>query len=187
MVGKSGVHSTATLHQATGFVLPGFPGAGCWVSYGLGSLNDNLPTFVVLPDHRGFASNGPKNWDTAFLPSQHQGAVIYPGAENPVADLFPAKNDFITPESDAAGLSVLTQLNRVHAGAREGDARLDARIRSYELAARMQLAAPEALDISKEPPAVLEMYGIASSRKTWPKEINVEEEADCFGRKCLPA
>jgi hypothetical protein len=65
MVGKSGVHSTGTLLQATGFQLPGFPGAGCWVSYALGSLNDNLPTFVVLPDHRGFASNGVKNWDSA--------------------------------------------------------------------------------------------------------------------------
>ena len=109
MVGKTGVHSSATLLQATGFQTPGFPGAGCWVSYGLGSMNDNLPTFVVLPDHRGFASNGPKNWDTAFLPSQHQGTVIYPGADNPVTDLFPAKNDFVTKESDAAALSVLTR------------------------------------------------------------------------------
>ena len=58
VVGKTGVHSPATLLQATGFQSPGFPGMGCWVSYGLGSLNDNLPTFVVLPDHRGFASNG---------------------------------------------------------------------------------------------------------------------------------
>jgi len=187
MVGKSGVHSAATLLQSTGFQTPGFPGAGCWVSYGLGSLNDNLPTFVVLPDHRGFASNGPKNWDTAFLPSQHQGTVIYPGAETPIADLFPAKNDFITPGSDAAGLVLLAQLNREHAAPRAGDGRLDARIRSYELAARMQLAAPEALDISKEPAAIREMYGINDSRKQWPKEINAEEEMDYFGRKCLAA
>jgi hypothetical protein len=88
MVGKSGVHSAATLLQSTGFLLPGFPGAGCWVSYGLGSLNENLPTFVVLPDHRGFASNGVKNWDSAFLPSQHR-ALICPGTDAPVADLFP--------------------------------------------------------------------------------------------------
>jgi hypothetical protein len=187
MVGKTGVHSSATLLQATGFQTPGFPGAGCWVSYGLGSMNDNLPTFVVLPDHRGFASNGPKNWDTAFLPSQHQGTVIYPGADNPVADLFPAKNDFVTKESDVAALSVLAKLNHAHAAAREGDGRLDARIRSYELAARMQLAAPEALDLSKEPAAMLEMYGIDDSRKTWPAEINAAEEAHYFGRKCLAA
>ena len=82
VVGKTGVHSQATLLQATGFQLPGFPGMGSWVSYGLGSLNDNLPTFVVLPDHRGLASNGTKNWDSAFLPAQHSGTVIYPGSRN---------------------------------------------------------------------------------------------------------
>src|SRR5690606_21106305 len=111
LVGKSGVHSAGTLLQTTGFQLPGFPGSGCWVSYGLGSLNDNLPTFVVLPDHRGFASNGPKNWDTAFLPSQHQGTVIFPGAETPIADLFPGRNEYITSDGDAAGLELLAQLN----------------------------------------------------------------------------
>lgn len=81
MVGKSGVHSAATLLQSTGFQLPGFPGAGCWVSYALGSENDNLPTLVVLPDHRGFASNGVKNWDAAFLPSQHSGTIIQSGTK----------------------------------------------------------------------------------------------------------
>ena len=69
MVGKTGVHSQATYLQATGFQRPGFPGMGSWVSYGLGAINENLPTFVVLPDHRGFASNGPKNWGAAFLPA----------------------------------------------------------------------------------------------------------------------
>ena len=83
MVGKTGVHRQGTLLQTTGFNRPGFPGMGCWVSYGLGSMNENLPTFVVLPDHRGFASNGTKNWDSAFLPAQHQGTVIYPGTKNP--------------------------------------------------------------------------------------------------------
>src|SRR5690606_31164097 len=66
MVGKTGVHSQATYLQATGFQLPGFPGMGCWVSYALGSLNENLPTFVVMPDRRGFASSGPTNWGSAF-------------------------------------------------------------------------------------------------------------------------
>ena len=83
MVGKTGIHSQATLLQATGFQMPGFPGMGCWASYGLGSMNDNLPAFVVLPDHRGFASNGTKNWDAAFLPSQHSGTVIYAGHDPP--------------------------------------------------------------------------------------------------------
>ena len=80
LIGKTGVHSTSTLLQATGFQTPGFPGMGAWVSYGLGSLNDNLPTFVVLPDHRGFPSNGQKNWDSAFLPASHQGTILRPGA-----------------------------------------------------------------------------------------------------------
>src|SRR6516225_7666703 len=188
MVGKTGVHSQATYLQATGFQSPGFPGTGCWVSYGLGSLNENLPTFVVLPDHRGFASNGPKNWESAFLPAQHQGTIIYPGQERPIADLFPGRRgDFISAPSEAGAHDLLARLNREHAAARPGDGRLDARIRSYELAARMQLAAPEALDLSREPAHVLKMYGLDHNNATWPKEINAAEEADYFGRKCLAA
>lgn len=188
MVGKSGVHSAATLLQSTGFQLPGFPGAGCWVSYGLGSLNENLPTFVVLPDHRGFASNGVKNWDAAFLPSQHSGTIIFPGSEAPVADLFPhASGKFITPSGEAAAHRLMADLNRQHSAAREGDQRLDARIRSYELAARMQLAAPEALNLKAEPAHVLNLYGLDGGPQTWPKEINADEEAFHFSQKCLAA
>ena len=187
LVGKSGVHSQATLLQTTGFVTPGFPGMGAWVSYGLGSLNENLPTFVVLPDLRGFPSNGQKNWDAAFLPGQHAGTTVRVGAANPIEDLFPAKQDFITPAGEAAGLDLLTALNRAHAAGREGDARLEARIRSYELAAKMQLAAPEAFDLSKENAATLASYGIDNATKKWPAEINVREETDIMGRKCLTA
>lgn len=188
LVGKTGVHSQGTLLQATGFNLPGFPGMGSWVSYGLGSLSENLPAFVVLPDHRGFASNGPKNWDAAFLPSQHAGTVIYPGAETPISDLFPHKSGrYITPRADADGLSLLARMNVKHAALREEDARLESRIRSYELAAKMQLAAPEALDISREPAYIREMYGIRDGGSAWPSEINPEEEADIMGRKCLAA
>jgi hypothetical protein len=188
VVGKTGVHSQATYLQSTGFQLPGFPGMGSWVSYGLGSMNENLPTFVVLPDHRGFASNGQKNWDSAFLPPQHSGSMIYPGRENPIADLFPDKRaTYVSQKSEAETQALLAKFNREHAEAREGDARLDARIRSYELAARMQLAAPEALDISREPDYILNMYGIDRTTKEWPKEINAREEADYFGRKCLVA
>jgi hypothetical protein len=188
MVGKSGVHSAATLLQSTGFQMPGFPGAGCWVSYGLGSLNENLPTFVVLPDHRGFASNGVKNWDSAFLPSQHSGTIILPGTDAPVADLFPhASGDFITPRGEAAAHRLLAELNRQHAATREGDQRLDARIRSYELAARMQLAAPEALNLKAEPAHVQKLYGLDRGPQTWPKEISADEEAFHFSQKCLAA
>jgi hypothetical protein len=188
MVGKTGVHSQGTLLQTTGFNRPGFPSMGCWVSYGLGSLNENLPTFVVLPDHRGLPSNGTKNWDAAFLPAQHQGTAVYPGSDAPVADLFPdRKAAFVTRDADRDAGAVLAKLNSAHAAARPGDDRLDARIRSYELAARMQLAAPEALDLSKEPKEVLKLYGLDHGRSSFDKEINPVEETDYFGRKCLAA
>ncbi|VTR92568.1 protein containing duf1501 : Uncharacterized protein OS=Chthoniobacter flavus Ellin428 GN=CfE428DRAFT_3523 PE=4 SV=1: DUF1501 [Gemmata massiliana] len=188
MVGKTGVHSQGTLLQTTGFNRPGFPGMGCWASYGLGSMNQNLPTFVVLPDHRGLASNGTKNWDSAFLPAQHQGAAIYPGTKTPIEDLFPDERaKFITRASDKAGIDLLAQLNRVHADTRAGDERLDARIKSYELAAKMQLAAPEALDISKETARTLKLYGLDHGKGTFDKEINRVEETDYFARKCLVA
>ncbi len=189
LVGKTGVHSQGTLLQSTGFNRPGFPSAGSWVSYGLGSMNDNLPAYVVLPDHRGLASNGTKNWDAAFLPAQHQGTVIYPGNETPIVDLFPdaKRGDFINSSSERDGGALLAKLNATHAISRPGDERLEARIRSYELAAKMQLAAPEALDISQETAQTLEMYGIGSDGKQWPNTINAEEEMDIFGRKCLAA
>ncbi len=188
VVGKTGVHSSATLLQSTGFTRPGFPGMGCWVSYGLGSENENLPAFVVLPDDRGMPSNGVKNWDAAFLPSQHSGCVIRPSAEVPISDLFPHKNgNFITSESEHAAQALLNQINSKHAMSREGDERLEARIRSYELAARMQLAAPETLDISHEPEYILDMYGIHRSSKPFAPEINALEEMDNFGRRCLAA
>jgi hypothetical protein len=188
MVSKSGVHSAATLLQSTGFQLPGFPGAGCWVSYGLGSMNENLPAFVVMPDHRGYASNGVKNWDSAFLPAQQSGTVIYPGTETPIADLFPHKSGkFVSSEGEVAGRRVLDTMNRRHAQGREGDQRLDARIRSYELAARMQLAAPEALDLKDEPGHVLRLYGLEGGPQTWAKEINDLEETFYFSQRCLAA
>lgn len=188
MIGKTGVHSQATYLQATGFDRPGFPGMGCWASYGLGSMNDNLPTFVVLPDHRGFASNGPKNWGAAFLPAHHQGTIIRPGIPNPIADLRPPDTArYVTKAAEADGRALLARLNATHASPREGDSRLEARIKSYELAARMQLAAPEALDLSREPQYIKDLYGLAPEGTSWPKEINAREEADYFGRKCLVA
>lgn len=186
MVGKTGVHSQATYLQATGFQRPGFPGMGSWISYALGAINDNLPTFVVLPDHRGFASNGPKNWGSAFLPASCQGTTIFPQRENPIDNLRP-QSDFVTKQSDQEGLALLKQFNSRYAEAREGDSRLAARIRSYELAAKMQMSAPEALDISSEPKHILKSYGLERERATYPSEINAAEESEYFGRKCLIA
>ncbi|MCH2612386.1 MAG: DUF1501 domain-containing protein [Pirellulales bacterium] len=186
LVGKTGVHSQATYLQATGFQRPGFPGMGCWISYALGSMNENLPAFVVLPDHRGYASNGPKNWASAFLPAHTQGTTIFPQRKNPIENLK-AQSGFVTDASDQDGLKLLNRFNRTYNSDRVGDSRLDARIRSYELAAKMQLSAPESMDISKEPEHILKMYGLENIGRTYGKDINVPEEAEYFGRKCLVA
>lgn len=186
MVGKTGVHSQATYLQATGFDRPGFPGMGSWISYALGSLNDNLPTFVVLPDHRGFASNGPKNWGSAFLPASSQGTAVFPQRANPIDDLIP-QAPFITSASERDTRELLQQLNAGFLADRRDDSRLEARLRTYELAARMQLSAPEALDLSAEPGHILSMYGLDRPNATYPAHINRAEEAEYFGRKCLIA
>src|SRR5438445_5059881 len=107
MVAKSNVHGPATFMQATGFVTPGFPSMGAWVSYGLGSLNQNLPAFVVLPDSRGYAPNGPANWSAGFLPASFQGTMVRAGSMNPIYDLFPPEGSGVTPQGEAAGLRLL--------------------------------------------------------------------------------
>jgi hypothetical protein len=188
MVGKTGVHSQGTLLQTTGFNFPGFPSAGSWISYALGSETDNLPSFVVLPDHRGLASNGAKNWSTAFLPAQHQGTVIRPARDEPIADLYPPTSQFITKMSDKAGLAALARLNAAHAEERSGDDRLAARVRSYELAAAMQLSATDALNLDAEPKYIQEMYGLAAEGPAVDDSvINEKAETEFFGRKCLVA
>jgi hypothetical protein len=173
--------------QATGFILPGFPSAGAWVSYGLGSLSDNLPTFVVLPDPRGFAPNGPKNWGAGFLPAEHQGTMIRPSSANPINDLFPPAGSYVKRESEPDVLAALNRLNRSHEAQREGDSRLDARIRSYEMAARMQLSAPEVLDITNEPAHIRAMYGLDAPDVRYDGPMNPGEETRNFGRNCLVA
>ena len=176
MVSKSNVNGPATFMQSNGFVLPGFPSMGAWVSYGLGSMNDNLPTFVVLPDGRGFAPNGPANWGAAFLPAQHQGTMIRVGQPSPIFDLFPPEQaGYITPSAEAEGRALLQEMNRAHAGMREGDSRLDARIASYELAASLQLSAPEVLDLRGESVATKRLYGVD------------EEITSDMGTRCLVA
>jgi hypothetical protein len=149
---------------------------GAWVSYGLGTLNDNLPAFVVLPDPRGYPPNGPGNWTAGFLPAAHQGTMIRVGKPNPIYDLFPPDSaKFITKESERDTLALLKQLNQAHAAMREGDSRLDARIASYEMAARLQLSAPEVLDLSGETDATKKLYG-----------LDAEITRD-FGTRCLIA
>ena len=176
MVSKSNVHGPATYMQSTGFVLPGFPSAGAWVSYALGSSNEDLPTFVVLPDSRGFAPNGPANWSSGFLPAAVQGTMIKAGSPNPIFGLFPPESaKFISKKSETDGLALLKTLNESHRATHEGDSRLDARIASYEMAAKLQLSAPEVLDVSSETEATKRLYGIG------------EKVTDDFGRNCLIA
>ncbi|HXT39879.1 MAG TPA: DUF1501 domain-containing protein [Candidatus Angelobacter sp.] len=176
MISKSNVHGPATFMQNTGFVLPGFPAMGAWVSYGLGAITDNLPTFVVLPDPRGFAPNGPANWSSGFLPAAHQGTMIRVGKPNPIFDLFPPESaKFITPESEKEGRALLKELNREHHAAHPGDSRLDARIASFEMAAKLQLSAPEVLDISSESEPTKRLYGLD------------EAVTEDFGRRCMIA
>lgn len=160
MASKTNVHGPASYLQTTGFLLPGFPCCGAWVGYALGRLTENLPTFVVLPDPRGLPYNGLGDFSAGFLPAIHQGTVINPSAPTPISDLRPAEGArYVTPESSEAGLRVLQRMNRKYAEHRPGDSRLPARIQSYELAARMQLAAPEAFDLATESAATHAAYG----------------------------
>ncbi|NDJ12742.1 MAG: DUF1501 domain-containing protein [Acidobacteriia bacterium] len=176
MLAKSNVHGPATFMQNTGFVLPGFPSMGSWISYALGSANENLPTLVVLPDPRGYPPNGPGNWSAGFLPAAHQATMIRAGTPNPIYDLFPPERaKFITKASEKDSLRVLEAMNREHLATHEGDSRLEARIASYEMAARLQLSAPEVLDISGESEATKKLYGLDNP---------VTED---MGRRCLTA
>src|SRR5262249_11354643 len=146
MASKTNVHGPASYMQNTGFVLPGFPCMGAWISYGLGSLTDNLPTFVVLPDPKGLPYNNAGNFSAGFLPAAHQGTIIRPASPVPIANLQPPKfAKYITRQSESEGLALLKELNEEHRAHNPGDSRLDARIASYELAAKMQLSAPEVL------------------------------------------
>jgi len=176
MIAKSNVHGPATFMQNTGFVFPGFPHMGAWISYGLGSLNRNLPTFVVLPDVRGFAPNGPANWAAGFLPASHQVTLIRVGKPNPIFDLFtPDTARFIDKNNEPKTLALLEKLNREHQASRKDDSRLEARINSYELAARLQTSAPEVLDLKGETAATRALYGL--------DDATTSE----FGTRCLVA
>ncbi|MFN0171371.1 MAG: DUF1501 domain-containing protein [Bryobacteraceae bacterium] len=176
MTAKTNTHGPASFLMNTGFLLPGFPSMGAWISYGLGTLNDNLPTFVVLPDARGLPYNQTANFQAGFLPMAHQGTVIYASSPNPIPDLFPAPAArYITGESTKDGLRLLEAMNRRHLAELEGESALEARIASYELAARMQVSAPEVFDLAKETEATRKLYGL--DRK----------ETEDFGRRCLMA
>jgi hypothetical protein len=146
------------------------------VSYALGCETDNLPAFVVLPDPKGLPYNQKGNFSSGFLPVTHQGTIINPAGPEPLAHLrAPAAANYITPEAERDGLALLRELNEVHLANNDGDTRLEARIRAYELAAKMQLSAPEAFDVRGESELTRKLYGL---------DDKVTED---FGRRCLLA
>ena len=175
MQSKSALHGPAMFMANSGFIRPGFPSMGAWVTYGLGSTSSNLPAYVVLPDTRGLPPGGLANWGAGFLPAVHQGTVIETSTRRPpIADLFPPVERAISAESERDGRQFLRLLNQAHAESRS-DSLLEARIASYELAARLQLSAPEAVDLSGESAATLKPYELD----------NVD--VGPFGRQCLLA
>jgi len=158
MRGATNMHTPALFLCNSGFPLNGFPTVGSWLSYGLGSPSDSLPAYVVIPDRRGAPSGGASTWGHGFLPASHQG-VRFQAAGAPIRNLFPPRpvSDKLAQDTQALGnLIDRAQLGRIGGE----DAVLDARLRSYELAARMQLSVPEMSDIGSEPESITRLYGL---------------------------
>ncbi len=170
--GQSNDHVQAHYEMSTGMIRMGYPSVGAWISYGLGSENQNLPAFVVIYDAHGGPFGGPANWSSGFMPAAYQGSV-FRSSGVPIMDLKPP--DSITPEQQRDSLRLLEKLNERDARKYPGNSELTARIASYELAYRMQGCAPEAVDINAESAAVKKLYGL-DDPKTEP-----------FGRQCLMA
>ena len=165
-------HEPALFKIHGGQELPGMPSIGAWVSYGLGTENQNLPAYVVLDDPLGLPVNQSQSWQSGFLPPVYQGTRFRSTGE-PVLNL---SRDFEqTDQVTSLEQELIAGLDRIHKSRRPRQLRLDARMASYELAARMQLEATDALDIAKETQATLDMYGIG------------EDTTDSYGRRCLYA
>ena len=156
---KSNNHSPALFMMNTGETRMGYPCVGSWVTYGLGSVSDSLPAFVVMsdPKNRGLPKGTALNWGAGFLPSVYQGTWLRPQGE-PIDNLKRLSN--LTDERQRAQLDLLAKLNRASLGGSAVESELSARIESFELAYRMQTAAPEAFDVSKEPEHVKKLYGL---------------------------
>ena len=165
-------HEPAIYKMQSGQIFPGHPTFGSWITYGLGSENQNLPAYIVLADPTNNPVNTVENWMSGYLPPLYQGTPMRMTG-SPMLNLRPGYEE---PDSVAlAKRSLLSSLDRIHKKDRPYRPELDSRIRNYELAARMQLDASDAMDISKESQATLDMYGIG------------QKETDSFGRRCLLA
>jgi hypothetical protein len=173
MVARSSNHTPAAFQMNTGFTMNGFPSLGAWISYGLGAEASDLPAFVVLPDARGLPAGGSINWTAGFLPAVHQGVAFRTSGGDTITDLFPARP--VDPTARKASVDVLAKMNQEFLEAHPGDSDLAARIRSYELAAKMQVSIPEAVKFDSEPEETKRLYGLD------------QEPTSAFGRNCLLA
>ncbi len=169
---KSNDHVQAHYALSSGQIRMGFPSLGAWVSYGLGSANRDLPGYVVLYDQRGGPFGGPANWTSGFMPAAYQGTVFRAAGE-PILDLTPPPG--ISREEQRKRLEALRKLNALDAARTPSNTELAARLESYELAFRMQSAAPEAVDLASESAATKKLYGLD------------EPHTEPFGRQCLMA
>ncbi len=158
MHSKTNTHGPGCIFINSGHTSEGFPSAGSWISYGLGSMTDELPTYVAIPDIRGEPPNGKANWSNGFLPARHQAIVM--AAQQPIRNL--KTPDSISVQEEKQTRDLLSFLNKNHASQRPAESELQARIGAYELAARMQLSAPEVSDFSKEPKHIHQLYGTDS-------------------------
>lgn len=172
MHGDSVNHPQSVYQMNTGSVLMGHPSVGSWVTYGLGSENRDLPAFVVLPDPGGGVKGGPPAWGSGYLPATYQGVTMRPG-EAPILHLKPQPQ--ISLPQQRATLELVQRLNREHLAERDNDDELSARIRAYELAFRMQAAAPELVNLNEESAETLALYGVD------------DKETRDFGQRCLLA
>lgn len=161
LTSKTNTHGPGESFANTGFTLEGFPSVGAWVTYALGSENENLPAYVAIPDPRGVPQIGPANWSNGFLPAVFQGTAF--NATSSIPHLNPART--LTTDADKASRELLRFLNEEHLKTRPQDTALSARIASYEMAARLQLSAPEVADLSKETEKTKAAYGLDSTNK----------------------
>lgn len=172
MTADSPIHGSAMLQMNTGKILSGSPCLGTWANYGLGTVNQNLPGFVVMLDPRGGPISGAKNWSSGYMPASYQATVINAG-DTPILDLKRPQGESEAMQRQM--LDTLRDYNQEHELSRADNSNLAARIASYELAYRMQSAAPEAVDLSKETQATRDMYGLD------------DKKTQVFGRQCLMA
>ncbi|MCY2999995.1 MAG: DUF1501 domain-containing protein [Planctomycetota bacterium] len=181
LTSDSFAHGSALLQINCGRILQGHPSLGSWVNYGLGSVNQNLPGFVVMLDPRGGPTSGAPNWSNGYMPASYQGTLMRSGGQ-PILNLRPPAN--IDAASQRAEIDLLNELNRNYSQDRNSNSELQARIASYELAFQLQIAAPEAMDLSQETAETIAMYGIDEPKPDWhPLALG----PSTFGRQCLIA